>query len=86
MSTDSDLEPALEAVVRFDGKPYPHCEVAAWSYLARRHSPRISIRDKRVWCHWLRADDYQAVADPTDYRVARGTAPAAQGVRGAAGG
>lgn len=66
MSTDTDLKPALEAVSQMGGRPYPRCEVAAWS-TPDRHSRRLSIPGRRLWCHWLDADDYQAVADPTDY-------------------
>jgi uncharacterized LabA/DUF88 family protein len=66
MSTDTDLKPALEAVAQMGGSPYPRCEVAAWS-TPDQHSRRLSIPGRRLWCHWLDADDYQAVADPTDY-------------------
>lgn len=66
MSTDTDLKPALEAVVDLGGNPYPKCEVAAWSAQVGA-SRRLSLPRRRIWCHWLTADDYRAVADPHDY-------------------
>lgn len=66
MSTDTDLKPALEAVAGVGGNPYPRCEVAAWSS-PDQHSRRLSITDRRLWCHWLDDGDYRRVADPTDY-------------------
>ena len=68
MSTDSDLVPALEAVVSLNGRPYPRCEVAAWSRPGA-YSRRLRVAGARVWCHWLRPDDYAAVADLTDYNL-----------------
>lgn len=72
LSTDTDLKPALEAVIGLSGTPYPRCEVTAWSFPGRRHSPRLSVKGMKLWCHWLGADDYEVVADPTDYRSQRG--------------
>src|SRR6266516_16387 len=66
MSTDTDLKPALEAVIALGGSPFPRCEVAAWSS-PDRHCRRLSIQKAKLWCHWLGLDDYRAVADPTDY-------------------
>ena len=66
MSTDTDLKPALEAVVALGRSPYPRCEVASWS-TPHRYSRRLSIPGRRLWCHWLDEHDYRAVADPTDY-------------------
>jgi uncharacterized LabA/DUF88 family protein len=68
MSTDTDLQPALEAVVSLGGNP--RCEVVAWTNPRAGHSRRIGVRGSRVWCHWLNAQDYEAVADLTDYNVA----------------
>ena len=64
MSTDTDLLPALEFVrTRFAGQR--HVAVAAWrSQHSRR---RLSIPGTNIWCHWLNRDDYDAVADPTNY-------------------
>lgn len=66
MSTDTDLRPGLEAVVAMGGRPFPRCEVAAWS-APKSHSQRLGVPGRRIWCHWLDEDDYQAVADPRDY-------------------
>ena len=69
MSTDTDLKPALEAVVTLRGaNGYPRCEVAAWS-LPRGHSRRLAIDTAPLWCHWLSKDDYQSVADLTNYNA-----------------
>ena len=68
MSTDTDLIPALEAVIKLDGRPYPRCEVAAWSRPGA-YSRRLHVSGKRVWCHWLGPDDYAAVEDLTDYNL-----------------
>jgi uncharacterized LabA/DUF88 family protein len=68
MSTDTDLKPALEFVRDLHGAPYPRCEVAAWSS-PRGHSRRLSIPGRQIWCHWLDAADYQAVADRTNYAL-----------------
>ena len=66
MSTDTDLNPALEFVRDLQGDPFPRCEVAAWSS-KDRHSRRLSIAGQQIWCHWLDETDYRAVADPTNY-------------------
>jgi hypothetical protein len=55
MSTDTDLKPALEAVVDLGGNPYPKCEVAAW-FAEIGASRRLSLPRRRVWCHWLTAE------------------------------
>ena len=67
MSTDTDLEPALEAVVALSGRPFPRAEVAAWS-MPGRHSRRLAVKGAGLWCHWLDEADYRSVADSTDYR------------------
>ncbi|MFA4964398.1 MAG: NYN domain-containing protein [Thermoleophilia bacterium] len=68
MSTDTDLVPALEAVFRIDDRPYPRCEVAAWSRPGA-YSRRLQVPGKRLWCHWLKPDDYAVVEDLTDYNL-----------------
>ena len=55
-STATDLEPALEAVVRLGVR----AEVAAWS--TGRHARRLSIAGARLWCHWLDREAYDASA------------------------
>jgi hypothetical protein len=61
-STDTDMVPAVEAVHSF-GKV---CEVAAWESKASRRR-RLALPDRNLWCHWLHREDYELVADPTDY-------------------
>jgi len=68
-STDTDLEPALEATEELHGDPFPRCEVAAWQ--TRRNGSRLSIPGARIWCHWLSEADYREVHDPTVYRRPR---------------
>ena len=65
-STDTDLEPAPEAVVALAGDPYPRCEVASWKAVGRQNS-RLSAKGAGIWCHWLEKTDYLAVHDATDY-------------------
>ncbi len=70
MSTDTDLKPALEAVTTLRGaKAYPRCEVAAWS-VPGGHSRRLAVDATNLWCHWLNRQDYDRVADLTDYNIA----------------
>lgn len=59
-SSDSDLVPALEAVVEIK---VARVEVAAWVGTARLQLPGTQL----PWCHHLTKADYLAVADPTDY-------------------
>jgi hypothetical protein len=66
MSTDTDMIPALEAVIALGGARFPRCEVAAWS-TPRSHSPRLAIPGRRIWCHWLDEHDYLTVADRRNY-------------------
>lgn len=66
LSTDTDLIPALEAIVDLKGDPYPRIEVAAWSSPEGR-SRRLSVPGKNIWCHWLTVDRYHQVADKTNY-------------------
>ena len=64
MSTDTDLLPALEFThIRYPG--IRHAAVAAWR--GPHRSRRLSIPGSNLWCHWLDQDDYDAVADPTNY-------------------
>ena len=48
VSTDTDLRPALEAVVALRGRGGPHCEVAAWT--SSRSAPRLRIAGANLWC------------------------------------
>jgi hypothetical protein len=65
VSTDTDLRPALEAVVALRSRGGPHCEVAAWT--SSRSAPRLRIAGANLWCHYLNVDDYLGMVDPTDY-------------------
>ncbi|MBI3097942.1 MAG: NYN domain-containing protein [Planctomycetes bacterium] len=65
-STDTDLKPPLEFVMRRFGST-KWAEVASWhSDLSR---PRLSLADAPLWCHFLAKKDFDAVADPKDYNV-----------------
>lgn len=59
-SSDSDLLPAVEAVVKLK---LARVEVAAWSNSFRLRIPGTTL----PWCHQLSKADYLTVADPTDY-------------------
>jgi uncharacterized LabA/DUF88 family protein len=66
-STDTDLVPALEFVLkRFGSK---RVEVAAWH--SERSRPRLNVKDMPIWCHFLHRPDYDVVADDTDYNIRR---------------
>ena len=59
-SADTDLLPALEHA-RSLGK---RVEVAAWKP-RKGYAGRLSLPG--IWCHYLSGDDYEQVADRTDY-------------------
>ena len=65
-SGDTDLVPALRAVVALRPGEPPACEVAAWAPPTGR--PRaLAVRRLRLKRHLLDETDFRAVADPTDY-------------------
>ncbi len=66
MSTDTDLKPALEAVARLTPTQGVRAEVASWSS-AIGHSRRLSIKTRRLYCHWLGKDAYDQIVDATNY-------------------
>lgn len=67
MSTDTDLKPALEAVIDIaGGRQFPRAEVAAWSGENMRNR-RLALTGESVWCHWLDKVAYDQVSDHTDY-------------------
>jgi uncharacterized LabA/DUF88 family protein len=66
MSTDTDLKPALEAVVSLGEGPI--CEVAAWKEPGRPAS-QLRIPGADLWCHFLYLDDYKPMADGRDYTI-----------------
>lgn len=65
MSVDTDLKPALEAVVQNSDA---RAEVAAWSN-PQGYSRRLSIKAQNLWCHWLDEDDYHKAQDTPDYNT-----------------
>ena len=68
MSNDTDLIPALEAVMKLSGTSYPRCEVAAWSKRGA-YSRRLHVPGRKLWCHWLSDDVYGSIEDATDYNL-----------------
>ncbi|WP_432867097.1 NYN domain-containing protein [Microbispora rosea] len=68
MSTDTDLKPALEVVASLRSSGGPRVEVAAWSG-DNMHNRRLSISGTNLWCHWLNAESYDQVKDPTNYTL-----------------
>jgi hypothetical protein len=68
MSTDTDMKPALEAVVSMAQSSGPRVDVAAWSAPGRL-SRRLAIGSRNLYCHWVGKDVYDRIADPTDYSV-----------------
>ena len=63
MSSDTDLIPALEAVVDLDAA---RVEVSAWS-AAFGYQRRLAISSRPLWCHWLDSTDYGRAKDRRDY-------------------
>lgn len=61
-SRDTDLMPALEAVVEMRTERV-HLEVATWKGAGRLRFSNTNL----PWCHILDHDDYLAVQDSTDY-------------------
>lgn len=69
-SSDTDLLPALEAVIALKPGDPLCCEVAAWAGPGMR--PRaLAVRGVRLRQHLLGPDDFRAVADVNDYARAR---------------
>ncbi len=64
-STDTDLSPALEYVVK--SQQFKKVEVAGWR--SGRQRLRLGVPGSSVWCHWLSRADYNQVADTKDYNV-----------------
>ncbi len=69
-SSDTDLVPALEAVVALRPGELPVCEIAAWAPRVGR--PRsLAVRGVHLRRHLLAEADFRAVADSTDYTRGR---------------
>ena len=68
VSTDTDLVPALEAVIEIsgDGADLP-IEVAAWR--SERSQKRLRVAGKNVFCFELDFAKYGSVRDLTDYNI-----------------
>jgi uncharacterized LabA/DUF88 family protein len=68
-SSDTDLVPALEAVLALRPQDSPACEVAAWAAPGVR--PRsLSVRGASIRRHLLSEADFRTVADHTNYTCA----------------
>lgn len=63
-STDADLRPAIEYVIKKCANQC-HVEVAAW--FTSQVKNRLSVPGLNIWCHRLDNTDYNSVADLTDY-------------------
>lgn len=63
-STDTDLVPALEAVLELKTVGV-HVEVAAWK--TKGANQRLSVGGNVPWCHKLHDADYRSVRDNRDY-------------------
>ena len=67
-STDTDLVPALEAVLELDrGRGYAPIEVCAWFEDA--YSKQLRVTGHEIYCHEFPRQIYNRVSDPTDYNV-----------------
>ena len=67
-STDTDLLPAIEAVLELDRRHgYDPVEVSAWH--ARGYSQQLRIAGRNLYGHDLPVHVYNRVADSTDYNV-----------------
>jgi len=65
-SSDTDLAPALEAVIALRPGSQPACEVAAWAAPGGR--PRsLAVRGASIRRHLFSEADFRTVADLTDY-------------------
>lgn len=65
-STDTDINPAIQAVCEQQRAwGTPRIEVASWGPTGKR----LRVDGYAVWCHWLKAADYEAVRDHTNYTL-----------------
>lgn len=62
-SADTDLKPAIEAVL---ARTPVDVHVATWQP-PQGYASRIQISGKKIWCHYLHKTDFAAVQDLTDY-------------------
>ena len=72
MSNDTDLCPALEAVINLG---FQTVEVASWEPLPGRQRYRLRLTglapQRQPQCHWIGYSDYQSIQDVTDYARSR---------------
>lgn len=68
-SADTDLVPALEAVIHLRGPAA--CEVACWVPSDGSSPRRLRVPGQAIYCHKFTRADYDHVADDTDYTAAR---------------
>ena len=65
-STDTDLIPALEAIVESPDvrtRGWPRVEVMTWA----PNRKQLRLASKRLWCHRLDRAQYERVRDRTNY-------------------
>jgi uncharacterized LabA/DUF88 family protein len=65
VSCDTDLRPAIEAVL-FDTDK--HVETAAWKP-DRGNYQTLSVPGKNIWCNLLPRERFDRCSDATDYTV-----------------
>lgn len=70
VSDDTDLLPALEAVIAIKGSPAA-CEVATWVPEDGRHASPLRVKGHGHLIHRLTSKDYAHVQDDTNYNAAR---------------
>ena len=68
MSNDTDLRPALEAVINLGSQTV---EVATWEPREGRPRQRLRLQGTTAvaqpYCHWIGLEGYNSVSDHTDY-------------------
>lgn len=65
-STDTDLKPAVEYVYYKCGH---NCRVEIAAWFSSSNKGILTILNARIWYHKLKRDDYDSVADLTDYNI-----------------
>jgi len=77
MSADYDLVPAIKHVYirRMTKGTGPLVEVAAWESAHDGKPLRIRLPENKLWCTWLKQEDYWGVQDDQDYTIASPAQP-----------
>ncbi len=65
-SGDTDLKPSLEFVADLGSTRHVRAEVAAWS-CDGQHNTRLSIPQRKIYCHWIDQPSYEGLRDNTSY-------------------